>query len=129
MTGHALPGAGEAQALFRGGLHIDLLRVQSQSVSNVFLHLGDVAPQLRPLGDHGHIHVAHLVSRPVQLLPHKGQELPGRNSLVPGVRIGKMLADVPQTGGPPEGVHHRMQQDVCIGMALQAQLEGNLHPA
>ncbi len=27
-----------------------------------------------------------------------------------------MLADVPQTGGPQEGVHHRMQQDVCIGM-------------
>ena len=40
-----------------------------------------------------------------------------------------MLADVPQSRRPQEGIHQGVGHHVCIGVPQQPQVVGNLHPA
>lgn len=68
MAGHAAAVAGEAQMLLCGRLDINLLPVYAQGVGDVLLHLQNIVPELRPLGNDRRIHIAHIKSRPEQLL-------------------------------------------------------------
>jgi len=47
----------------------------------------------------------------------------------PGVSVGKDAADVPQCGGPQEGVHDCVYQNIRVGMAQQAPVEGDFQAA
>ena len=128
-SGHALSAAGEAQALFRGGLHAHLGEGHPAGFSQVFPHLRDEGSQLGPLGNEGGVDVAD--GEP--LLPQQGadplQQHQAVRPLIGRVRVREQLADVPQGRGPQQGVGNGVGQHVRVGVAQQPFLKGHLHPA
>ncbi|MNT08253.1 hypothetical protein D3C72_1429890 [compost metagenome] len=76
------------------------------------------------LGDDGHIQVADGVAR----LLYPGKDVPQQDAAVDplelGGGIGEVTADVTGAYGPQQGIAHRMQHDVAVGVGQQALLIG-----
>ena len=121
MAGHALLGAGEAQALLGGGFNIDAAYIHAHSPGDVFFHLLNMRPQFRALGNHGHIDIADPVARLPYPLGNDLKQLQAVRPLVLGVRVRKVLANVPQSGGTQQSIGHCVKQHIRIGMAQQTQ--------
>ena len=103
MAGHAFAGAGEAQLFLRGGLHVYPGSGNSYRKGDVCLHLRDEILQLRPLGDHGHVDVAHPITRRSDLFRHVFQKQQGIRTLVLGVGVREMPPDISQPRRAQQG--------------------------
>ena len=57
------------------------------------------------------------------------QEDQAGNILEGLIRIGKIRPDIAEPGGSQQGVHDGMDDDVGIGMAIEAPFKGNLDAA
>ena len=81
------------------------------------------------LGDDGHIQIADDITR----LLHPGKDIPQQDAAVDplefGGRIREVAADVAGPDGPQQGIAHRMQHHVAIGVGQQPLLIGHCHPA
>ena len=62
MARHAATVTGKAQMLLSGRFDIDSFYSNAKTDGNIFPHLGNVILQLRFLGDHSHIDIAHPVA-------------------------------------------------------------------
>ena len=103
MAGHAFAGAGEAQPFLRGGLHVYPGSGNSYRKGDVCLHLRDEILQLRPLGNHGHVDVAHPITRRSDLFRHVFQKQQGIRTLVLGVGVREMPPDISQSRRAQQG--------------------------
>ena len=129
MAGHAAAVAGEAQVFLRGGLHIDLRHIQSQHPCNIVRHRRNVIFQLGPLSNHRHIDISHFVAGIGHFLTHNPQKFQRIRTFIGRICIGKMLADVSQGSSAQKAVGDSMEQHICVTVAQEALLKGNLYAA
>lgn len=121
MAGDRFLSALGAGALGGGRLDIDSEVVYGQPGGDLAAHLR------RPLGDpgafgyDGDIHVARFPTGIRKHLRHQLQHGQTRRIAPPCVGIGEVLADVAQAGAAEKGVHDGVQENVGVGVPLQAQ--------
>ena len=89
--------------------------------------MGKIGGQLRRLGNQGDVQISQTVARPAELFRHCPEKHPGVNPLILGIRVREVPADVPQGRRPQKGVHHRVKQNVRVGVAVQAPAPGDFH--
>lgn len=123
------PVPGEAQPFLRGGLHVYPRSGNSYRKGDVCLHLRDEILQLRPLGDHGHVDVAHPITRRSDLFRHVFQKQQGIRTLVLGVGVREMPPDISQPRRAQQGVGNGVEQHIGVGMAVQPLFVVDLHAA
>ena len=87
-------------------------------------HPWQVRRQLRPLRDDRGIHALRTVAGVLHHHPHVRQEPTAVGAGVGGVVRGVALADIPQAGGPQEGVDDGVEEDIGVAVAAEAGLAG-----
>ena len=95
----------------------------------LFPHLRNILRQLGPLGQNSGIHIPDAPSPGPQQPGHMVQQDQTVRSRIGRVMVRKVFSDVPQSGRSQQGIHNRMGQYICIGVAQQSHLIGDLHPA
>lgn len=129
MSGHTGAVPGKTQMLLGGGLDIDLLGADSQSLSQ------DSGPSAacRALpwepGRSAWRRCSPRRSLLTQQPAYLCQKAQAGGSRISRVRVREELADVPQPGGAGKGVHDGMGQHVRVGVAQKTPLIGDLHAA
>ena len=86
-------------------------------------------PSFGSLHDHGAVDVLDFEARRDHGREDCLQQLERVGVAVARVGVGKVLADVPQPGGPEQRVDHRVSEHVGIGVPLQTALVRDLHAA
>ena len=79
--------------------------------------------------DHGHVDVAHPITRRSDLFRHVFQKQQGIRTLVLGVGVREMPPDISQPRRAQQGVGNGVEQHVGVGMAVQPLFVVDLHAA
>ena len=82
--------------------------------------------QLGALHHDGAVYIDKLKSLREDTREDHAQQLDRVGIAVALVAVGEVLADVPETGSTQQRVDHRVSEHVCVGVAVEAQLTGNL---
>ena len=103
-------------------LDVDPSRRRVQQIDNVVLHAGFEGGHLGAFQNERDIDVSNLVAVSRHDLVGVFHEFGGIASLPPGIRVLKDLANVRKGQGTENRVHHRVVNDVPVGMGDDAQL-------
>ena len=123
----ALPNG--VHALIGGGLDPHLGGSDAQDFGHPLSDGRHMGRQLRALGDHHHVDVADSPSGPGGLIGRTAKDARRIHAFAGGIGIGKERADVTEAGCAEDGVGHRMEKHVGIGMSVGADVRGNRHAA
>lgn len=120
MTGNRLTGPQLPQFLVGLGLDADLRGVYAKHFADLPADLFLKGAELRFFGDHHHVDIPYQESASAHHREDAGKQLAAVDALIRRVGIGKMLPDVPESGGPEQGVADGMEQNIRVGMAQEA---------
>ena len=129
MRRDALLCAGEAQSLLGGRLDRHLLDRAADGGGKVLAHLQDVRRQLGRLCQHGRIQIAEL---PAALAHERGnvpQQRDAVRALVARVGVREVPPDVAERECAEQRIHDRVREHIRIRVAVQSELERNIHAA
>lgn len=127
MRRNTLATAGEAHTLSGRGLHVHPVDGDTHVLRQVGRHGLDMRPHARRLRHHGRVKIANAQSAFCERIAHPAQQDTAVDTAVLIIAVGKMPPDVTQASRPQHRVTHGMDQDVAIGMRLQAFLVKDPH--
>lgn len=108
-------------ALYRHATHLD-----AKKTREALAYGRDMGPKLRSLADGRYIDIHDTPARRRNLVDDTFEKL-GRVSPAPFlVRIRKVRADVAERRGAQERVYHSVNNNICIGVALETRFASNL---
>ena len=127
--GDPLAPAGEAEAVGGLGRDPDPGRLQAEGGGQVGGHGGREVAEAGPVAEHGHVQVDRRPAAGRDQLGHPGAQVDAGDALPARVGRGEVVAEVGQPGRAEHGVAGRVGDHVGVGVAVQAELERDGHPA
>ena len=129
MYGDSFFASRETEVFRGGGFYRHAIKCNPESMGKLRPHLWDMRGESGALRDHDAVEVA----ADIAVLPderfHLAEQREAVRTLVTGVGVWKMLAEVAERKGTEQGIHHGMAEDIGVGVALQPAIMGNLDPA
>lgn len=128
-SGHTLHRTGKAQAFLGGRLDTDGVFLKAAGYGDISAHLVDIGRKLRRLRADRAVNVMRLEAGFLEHTDHIPQQLDAFRTLVFGIGIGKMLADISQRRRAQQRVHYGVDQNVRVGMTVESHLIWDLNAA
>ena len=129
MGGDAFPATEGAEPLVRRRLDADRGLGQGQRCSEATAHAGEVRGDLRLFGNKGGIHVGYAPTAVPRLRNGLFHYAQGRDPFDGGIRIGKVMTDIGESGRPENGIGNGVTENIGIRVTDKALCEGNFHPS